>query len=348
MAEARWKILFVDDQRHNLVIIEHIMKREQFELLHASSGVEALELIRNGDFRPDLILLDVVMPEMSGHEVCVKLKEDPQTAEIPIIFLTGKTDTEDIIKGFELGAVDYVAKPFHGTELLARIHTHLELKEKRERLRIEQEAIDILLRNILPDKVIQDLKKNGYSTPQTFNDVTVLFVDVVDFTTKSSTLSPAAVIDELNEIFTYFDNIIIGNGGERIKTIGDAYMAVCGMQNPLPDHADVMFGCAMELLALMKERHEENMNKDPRLAWQVRIGIHSGDVVGGVVGVQKYIYDVFGDTINVAARMESLCPAMCVQISSDTYNLLKFPPDCLERREIEVKGKGVMNSYVFS
>jgi class 3 adenylate cyclase len=204
----------------------------------------------------------------------------------------------------------------------------------------ERDRSEKLLLNILPVRVANDLKEKGRTEPQIFCDVTVFFSDIVGFTRQSSKFAPQHLIDELNELFTAFDLIIEENKCERIKTIGDAYLAVCGMPAPDPDHASRMMNASIGIINYLEER-----NKKSEVKWQVRIGLHSGEVVGGVVGIKKYIYDVFGDTINTASRMESNSEPMQINVSEATYNILKDKYRFLEREPYEVKGKGKMKMF---
>ena len=148
------------------------------------------------------------------------------------------------------------------------------------------------------------------------------------------------LIAELNDLFTAFDDIIYKHHCERIKTIGDAYMAVCGMPQEDENHAENMVLAALEILDFLKTR-----NTTSEIQWNIRIGIHSGRVVGGIVGVRKYIYDVFGDTINTAARMETNSETMRINVSHVTYDLLKDKFNFSERPVVEVKGKGSLKMY---
>jgi class 3 adenylate cyclase len=212
--------------------------------------------------------------------------------------------------------------------------------ERTRELADEKEKTEQLLLNTLPLKVVNDLKANGKTEPENFEDVTVYFSDIVGFTKISSQLEPAKLIHELNDIFTAFDDIMERNHCERIKTIGDAYLAVCGMPERNPNHAYHMSKAALEIREFLKER-----NKGSEIEWKIRIGLHSGKVVGGVVGVKKYIYDVFGDTINTSSRMESNSEAMKINISEVTHSLIKNKFSFTEREPMEIKGKGLMKMY---
>ena len=329
------KILIVDDEASNIKILLQALQKENYQVTIAKNGIQALERVYSQQ-PPDLILLDVVMPEMDGYEVCQKLKADQNTKEIPIIFITAMDEVANEARGLELGAVDYITKPFNPTIVRARVKTHLELVEKR----VKSER---LLHNILPAKVITDLKEKGTSAPQCFANVTVLFSDIVGFTQAAAEISPEILINELNELFTAFDNIIAQNHSERIKTIGDAYLAVCGMPEENPDHAVNIVTAAQQFIEFLQKR-----NQTARHQWQIRIGIHSGEVVGGIVGVKKYIYDIFGDAVNMASRVESSCTPMRIAISESTYRLTTDKFVFEQRPLIELKGKGPTNLYYLS
>ncbi len=218
---------------------------------------------------------------------------------------------------------------------------NLSMLELTEQLREEQEKSDRLLRNILPARVIRDLQEHGESAPECFDHVTVFFSDVVGFTTMSSTLSPKILIQELNDIFTNFDRIFVRNGCERIKTIGDAYLSVSGMPEEQEHHWANILNSAKEALQYITERNA----RPGAMIWQMRMGVHSGPVVGGIVGVEKYIYDVFGDTINTAARMEANSEPMRINVSEATWKLAQAEFQFEARPPIEVKGKGLMRMF---
>jgi class 3 adenylate cyclase len=225
-------------------------------------------------------------------------------------------------------------------EIAERLRVEEKLRQYTLELEKEKQESDRLLRSILPASVAQDLKETGKSKPRVFNHVTIFFSDIVDFTALSHQTEPEALIDKLNEIFTAFDRIMEKNGCERIKTIGDAYMAVCGM--PLEDerHAQKIVQSAIEIISYLHEH-----NRRIPVPWRMRIGIHSGSAVGGVVGVKKYIYDVFGDTVNIAKKMESHSKPMRINISEATHDLIKDQFACNPRGQIKIKGKGKMPMY---
>jgi class 3 adenylate cyclase len=190
-----------------------------------------------------------------------------------------------------------------------RHETELLTEEKKEAL---------VLKNILPEKVIQEIKEKGSSSAETYPSVTVLHSDIVNFTKTTASFDPEFVISELNEIFTAFDEIAEKHNCMRVKTIGDAYVAVCGLPEQNSLHAENMVQCAEEYISYLEKK-----NKTAAVQWNVRVGLASGPVVAGVVGVRKYVYDIFGATVDKALRMEESCEAMCVMLSKETYALVK-------------------------
>lgn len=210
----------------------------------------------------------------------------------------------------------------------------------RRRIEQEQQRSEALLLNVLPAKVAQELKESGRTTPERFESVTVFFSDLVDFTSKSIQLPPDVLIGELNELFTAFDEIIEKYDCERIKTIGDAYLCVCGMPESRPAHTRQMVLAAIDILRYLEER-----NVHHPIRWTMRIGIHTGSLVGGVVGVKKYIYDIFGDTVNTASRMENHSLPMKINLSEEAYRLVCDDFHFSEREPEYVKGKGVVKMY---
>lgn len=204
----------------------------------------------------------------------------------------------------------------------------------------ERQKSEKLLLNILPKKVADTLKKYGKTEPESFPEVTMYFSDIVSFTKTSNNLDPKFLIEELNDIFTTFDNIMESHNCERIKTIGDAYMGVCGLPAPNENHAENIARAALDIVKALDER-----NQTAQQSWRIRVGIHTGRVTGGVVGIKKYIYDVFGDTVNTASRMESNSEPMRINVSDATYEILKDKFNFEKREPVEVKGKGVFQMY---
>lgn len=209
-------------------------------------------------------------------------------------------------------------------------------KEKRisDSLRTQS---DSLLHNILPVEVASELKQKGFSEAKLFQDVSVIFTDFIGFTSLAEELSPTELVNEIHKHFTAFDAIIEKHGLEKIKTIGDAYLAVCGLPNAKENHAYHTLLAALDIA--------KYMNSQTNTKFRVRVGVHSGPVVAGIVGVKKYAYDIWGDTVNTAARMEQHSEAGKVNISGATYRLVSHYFECAYRGKIDAKNKGQVDMY---
>lgn len=205
----------------------------------------------------------------------------------------------------------------------------------------ERKKSDKLLLNILPTKVASELKRKGSAAARNFNDVTVLFTDFVNFTMLAERMQPQELVDELHNCFKAFDAIVTKHHIEKIKTVGDAYLAVSGLPAANPQHAHNMVMAAIEIRNYMQQRKKQLGDN----TFDLRIGINSGSVVAGIVGVKKFAYDIWGDTVNIAARMEQHSEANKVNISQSTYELVKDAFDCQYRGEIEAKNKGRLAMY---
>lgn len=219
-------------------------------------------------------------------------------------------------------------------EYMLESYSTMAERNARE-LQREKDRVERLLLNVMPKSVYEEMKDYGTVTPQLFDNATILMVDFVGHTEKDISRDPAALVTELNDIFTVFDRITELFGCERIRTAGDGYMAVSGLPEPTPDHARNIARVALRML-----RYIERRNSAHAEPWLCRIGINSGQVIGSLVGVQKYVYDIFGPGVNLAARMETLSEPMRVTISENTYKLIKDEFHCSERGEFEVKGFG--------
>jgi adenylate cyclase len=224
-------------------------------------------------------------------------------------------------------------------EYLLDSYSKMVERNTRE-LQREKERVERLLLNLMPRAVYEELSEFGSTTPARFDEATILMLDFVGFTDMAISRDPSALIAELNDIFTAFDRITELFGCERIKTVGDAYMAVAGLPEPTPDHA-LNVGRA----ALRMRRYLERRNASHPEEWLCRIGIDSGPVIGSIVGVQKYVYDIFGPGVNLASRLEAQAEPMQILVSETTYALLRDDFSCVERGELELKGFGTQQVY---
>ncbi len=330
------KLLLVDDESRNLEVLAGVLEPKGYDILVGLNGGVALNLARR--VSPDLILLDVMMPEMDGFETCRRLKEDPETRDIPVVFLTARVELDDIVKGFELGAVDYVVKPFRVPELLSRIETHLELKFGREKLEDLAGKLSRYLSPQVYDSIFSGEKEARIE--YTRKPITVFFSDIVGFTPITEALDPHILAGWLNNYLNEMASIAIGCGGTLDKFIGDAVMVFFGdprTQGPQGDAARCI-QMALEMQACAKG-----------LGIEVRMGISSGEcIVGNFGSNDRMEYTVIGREVNVASRLEEISESDKILISEATYDLVRDTVQCEPRSEIYVKGIdcGLMTYWV--
>jgi adenylate cyclase len=363
-----YTILIVDDTPANLGLVVEGLADYGFRVIVAQDGVEGLQ--RADLVHPDLILLDVMMPGPGGFETCRRLKALSSTRDIPVIFMTALTDTEDKVTGFAVGGVDYVTKPLKIDEVIARINTHLSLhamrrqleaqnallqQEVTERRKAEDELLaehkvsERLLLSLLPAPITARIRARPdliagdpcEIIADRFQEATVLFADIVQFTQFSIGMTPEQLVALLNELFTDFDLIADNRGLEKIKTIGDAYLAAAGLPVPAADHAVRAAHMALDMMEAVS-RFDERRG----YGLQMRIGINSGAVVAGVIGHRKFAYDLWGDAVNIASRMESQGVAGRVQITEATKKLLGEAFLLEERSTVPDKGIGLRTWFL--
>jgi adenylate cyclase len=357
-------ILIVDDAAIDRLALALLLKAAGYtDLLLAGSAAAAIEcLAQRSPNDVELILTDLNMPGVNGIAACAQIKAMPEWHDIPIIMVTSSDEVDDLRLAFAAGAIDYITKPANEVELLARVRSAVHLKhemdsrkarerelealnqrlegvladlaEQHQLLQREQAKSEQLLLNILPPPIADRLKQAPGVIADRFDAVTVLFADIVGFTELAAGVAPEVLVGMLNEVFSRFDQLAEQHGLEKIKTIGDSYMAVGGLPMPRSDHASAVAAMALDMQAVV---HSLSGG-----ALCVRIGIHSGPVVAGVIGTKKFSYDLWGDTVNVASRMESHGLAGKIQISEATYRLIQHEFVCEARGCIYVKGKGEM------
>lgn len=313
---AREIILAVDDLPQNLMTIKLGLRKFDFELHTANDGLEALEMLKT--LRPDIILMDIQMPKKDGFSTAEDIQKDPNLADVPIIFLSAMRDVDSIVRCFDSGGVDYISKPFRQQELIARIETHLKIRRLKQQVDRERDKMKAILGNMLPESYIQQISNGKRPTPQYFDNVTVVFADFKNFTELSQRIGPKTSIDHLNQIFFGFDEIVSEFGLERIKTIGDGYFAVSGINTNGVDGPLRTIATMLKMQEFARFYDEEH----PDTGWHLRIGAHHGPVIAGVVGFQKIAFDVWGSTVNVAARFQSVAPTKGIVISSELLALV--------------------------
>ncbi|HJR09569.1 MAG TPA: adenylate/guanylate cyclase domain-containing protein [Pyrinomonadaceae bacterium] len=344
-AEQGGLVLVVDDSETNRDILARRLKREGYEVECASDGTQALASVESRKF--DLVLLDIMMPGLNGYQVLERLKASPELHDIPVIMISALGEIDSIVRCIEMGAEDYLPKPFNPVILRARVEASLEKKRLRDReqaylaqLRIEREKSERLLLNILPAAIAERLKEDQGIIAESFTEATILFADVVGFTQMSAQITPVELVYLLNEIFSAFDELAARHGLEKIKTIGDAYMVAAGLPERRADHAEAMAEMALDMqdaLATFNRARSASLN--------IRTGINTGPVVAGIIGSSKFIYDLWGDAVNTASRMESHSTPGRIQVTASTYERLRDQYLFEARGTINVKGKGDMPTY---
>jgi adenylate cyclase len=480
-------LVIVDDDADTLRLLHRLLSQQGYRIQTAENGQQAINMIQQR--HPNLVLLDILLPDIDGYTLCQRLKADPLTAEIPVIVLSSLVDSLDKVKAFEAGATDYITKPFAVQEVLVRVQNQLRLasqrqqlsqqnallmEEVRERTQIKQaltaaemnyrsifknatvgifkasatgkllsvnpsmarlygydspeemvaavenisrqiylepkrrdelvvylsrfdkitdaesevfrkdgttfwvsediwqvwdktgaflhyegivhdiserrqmetelrqqrQQADRLLVNILPYRIAQRLKGGARTIAESLDQVSVLFADLVDFTAASSEMTPRELVKLLNEVFSMFDQLAEFHRLEKIKTIGDAYMVAGGLPSPHDDHAEAIAQFALDICDAI-----EQFARPDGKTFQIRVGINTGPVVAGVIGRRKFAYDLWGDTVNIASRMEATGEAQRIQVTPNLYEKLKDKFQFEPRGHVAVKGRGQMMTY---
>lgn len=337
MAVKDVELLVVDDEAFNRKFIERQLQHEGYEKISfAENGKIALELMHQNSY--DIVLLDIEMPELDGYEVLERVKPDMRLRDIPIIVISSIDNIDSIARCIELGAEDYLPKPFNPILLRARLGACLERKKSRDRqarfmeqIREEKEKSNQLLEVILPFAAARELKATGRVEPRTYDDVAILFCDIVGFTHFCSQHPAAEVVGHLEGLIEAFEEISVRHQMEKIKTIGDEYMATAGLLMPNSDPLVSCVKAGLEMITAARSMSPQ---------WEVRVGVNIGPVVAGMVGKQKYQYDVWGDTVNLAARMTGYGDTGTVVVTQEVWPHLDHLCHGRSLGAVEVKGKG--------
>ncbi|MCW3807283.1 adenylate/guanylate cyclase domain-containing response regulator [Plebeiibacterium marinum] len=340
------KILAIGNDKINLQIIKSRLLEFGDDWLIFNMGCEdAHHAINKSKF--DLCIIDCSETSEMLNQKISEIKNSTKNADTPILVSIQECSASDIEEFLLNGALDFIKKPFKSIELFARVRTALTLSSTIAKLNRQnrvinesQEKIEEMIKGLMPSEIINEITRYGESKPKKYRDASVLFADLVDFTKKSRTLSPKVVIDELSEIFEEFDKIMKKNQCTRIKTMGDGYLAVSGIPTPNKDHAKNLIQAAIDMREFLKQRNLIN-----KVKWDIKVGINSGEVIGSVLGKSNYLFDVFGDTVNEASRMENTCEPNQVNISQTTYLITRNSFRYIERLPAEVKGIGKKRMY---
>lgn len=367
----KYNILYVDDEINNLNSFRAALRR-YYNIFTAISGAEGIQILAENDIH--VVVTDQRMPNMTGVQFLQHIPGDQDNIRI---ILTGFSDMESIIEAINTGKVyRYITKPWDKEELKITIDNAVEtvmlrrnnriliqeLQEYNELLeaKVEQRTLEIekqkkeievakaqsdsLLLNILPAEIAEELKREGRSYARKHDEVSVLFSDIKGFTPIAERLRPEELVALLDQVFSAFDNIIDKYGMEKIKTIGDAYMCACGLPLTDRDCSLKAVKAAVEMQAFIQDFCQPG-KIGHNTPFKIRIGIHTGPLVAGVVGISKFAYDIWGDTVNLAAQMEQHSEPGKINISGYTHEQVKGLFPSKYRGKIEAKGKGMVDMY---
>jgi adenylate cyclase len=341
----RGNILVVEDDPMDRDLLTYHLRRLGHSVESAENGQQALEMLRIRRF--ELVLLDIILPVVDGFEVLTQIKSNMAQRDIPVIIITSLDDQEHTVKGIRMGADDCLSKPFDAIILGARVEACLQRKrwhdQEQEYLTIikaEREKSEHLLLQMLPAPVAERLKQGQAIIADGYQDVTVLFADMVNFTPLTTQMKPKALVILMNDLFCMFDDLVRQHDLEKIRAIGDEFVVAAGLVKPRPDHTEAVADFALDML---NELEAYNASHARSLA--MRIGIETGPVIAGVIGTTQFSYDLWGDAINTASRMQSHGLSGRIHLTEKTYLRLKDKYVCEKRGVTLIKGKGKMRTY---
>lgn len=348
MEEKKEKVLVVDDEELNRELLEAILGN-QYDVLMACDGEEGLLKVEQS--RPDIILLDVMMPRLNGYEVCRRLKGEKETSIIPVVMVTALREKEDRIKGLEAGADDFLTKPIDRAEVLARVKSLLRIKhlydeltdinatlEQRVAEQVEQIQNLSRLKQYFSPKLAEALISDESIYKVRRKNLTIFFTDIRNFTHFSEIMEPEELLAMLDKYFTEMTKIIFKYGGTVGKFIGDGIMGFFGDPEECPNHAELTVRMALEMQSVA-----EVLNKDiltfSDIPFSIGIGINTGYVTIGHVGPENHRdYTIIGKHVNLASRLEGEADPWQILISQRTYSLVKDIVKIEEMGQITVKG----------
>jgi len=331
---VKTKILIADDDPVSQSILSDLVQNQGYEVIMTNNGADAWKLLK-ADPSVNVAFIDWMMPGMDGPTLCTKIKAEITDRYVYAIMITAKDLKDDLIHGMEAGADEFISKPVHEGELISRLRAGERMLNYEKRLRAEMQRSDELLMNVMPPRIAARLKAGEQYIADFFPSASILFLDIVGFTDWCLRMDAMAMVEQLNSLFALFDVEINKLGLEKIKSIGDAYMVAGGVPNPQPEHAPSVARLALSIQARIAE-----MNKHRLQPWCIRTGITSGPVVAGVIGQKRFIYDVWGDTVNNASRLESAAGTNEILISDSTRQLLGDAFVCESMPPMELKGLG--------
>jgi DNA-binding response OmpR family regulator len=336
------RVLVVDDNADNRDMLMRRLQRQGLHVQEAESGQKGLEMLRSRPF--DLVLLDVAMPDMDGFEMLKIAKADAALKDIPVIMVSALDEIENAVRCIELGAEDYLTKPFDSVLLAARIGACLDRKRLRDQernhfaqIQLERQKAETLLDNLLPLSISKRLKDGESAIADQFACASVLCAEIADFSQVTAKMSPAETVALLSDIFSQFDWLADLHGLEKIKTNVGAYIAAAGLPIPQPNHVSAAIELALEMQKVVGR-----FSSTKKLQIELCIGVASGPVIGGVIGRKKLIYDIWGDAVQHATVLQNACKPGCILVNeaacqqlADKYLLTPARPASLETGKIK-------------
>ena len=333
-------VFIIDDEEIVVEVLKAHLEEVGYNLFTTCTDpTQALDMIEQE--RPDIVITDLVMPQIDGFELLRRIRASSKLSRVPVLMLTSMTEKETKLKALDLGATDFLSKPVDPTELALRMRNNLLAKIYQDEMDKARNDSDDLLRSILPVAVIDKLKQGQTVIADRFQFVTVLFADLVGFTRFAGQTDPYVVVMLLNQIFSEFDRVVEKHNLEKIKTVGDAYVLAGGLNSDEEGaQAPAVVAAALEMRSALAQTV-----RSAGYDLQMRIGIHSGPVTAGVIGTRKAFYDIWGDTVNIASRVESSSQAGCIHVTGDTRRLIAERFSIGPAEHADLKGKGATEIY---
>ncbi|CAB5133165.1 Chemotaxis regulator - transmits chemoreceptor signals to flagellar motor components CheY [Olavius algarvensis associated proteobacterium Delta 3] len=342
-------ILVVDDVRLDREILRHHLEAQGHHPVLAENGQQAMQILEQRRF--DLVLLDIVMPVMDGYQVLERMKSHPRLRHMPVIVVSAVEETMSVVRCIEMGAEDYLTKPFNRVLLSARISNCLQKKHLRDQEQFflkniaeDKERPEHLMKSVIPKTFSSRLKKDKRPIVDYFTEITIMFANIVDIEDLSEEPASQETIQMMDGLFDRFDHIALQHNLEKVKTIGDSYMVVGGIPSPFRHHAEAVAGMALDIQEiLIRFRLPSN---EPL---SMRIGIHTGPVRVGILESGKFSYDLWGETVTAASALESLGIPDQIQVSGPVYERLKDEFTFVEREDrVAVSGMENETTYLLT
>jgi adenylate cyclase len=311
------KVLVAEDDPHMRKLASDVLSTIGVDVITAHDGPSALQIARAQ--LPDLVVLDIDMPGMNGFEVCATLKSNAETAQIPVLMLTAKTGVDERVYGLEVGADDYLSKPYSPRELIARVETRLRAKSASDDLRERQELLRHTFERFVHASVVEQILQDPRQVKLggRLQEVTVMFVDLEGFTAMSEHTEPEELLRVLNLYHSLIVNLILESNGTIDKFLGDGVMALYNTPLPQENHALIAVRTALRIRSALASFYEDF---PPSQRMGINVGIHTGQAVVGNVGTDRIMdFTAVGDTVNLAARLQGLCHNSQILISGATY-----------------------------